>query len=739
MRFACFDRWDTPKPDPTGVTEAKWTSGVDSTRNLELTCMGETTIGKGDRILFADPRGNLQETIVVSPEHRREDTRIITSLVCKGSIQELDDTFIEDKRNRTATATQCLRKALEGTRWTVGTVDDDGTTADLSFYHVSALEAVESIASEYGLEITSSYLMDPQHLRITNRAVNLVKAQGDQSNEGLRRFEYGHDLKGVTRTVDATGVKTRLYGYGKGLPATDEEGNETGGYGRRIDFSDINNGKPYVEDTEATKLWGLPGPADEALGDNLINNGDFEKGAGRADGWTFSPSLAFLDAQITGDGNIKPHAGTTMLRMGTDTDTCASKAHGDSIKAKPGVTYELSFWTLANPGETFKVSIRQGYTAYPDPTIKITPATNTGQWTRTRQRFTIDFPKEINIWIIFEKPTGTIYLDDVELRALTSTTIHPAEGIYENGDCEDKQQLLEETKAELERRSVPTVSYEADILTFARSGTDLNGVGLGDRVLLVDTTFTPDLRLAGRVLQLEEDLFDPALTTVTIGNIIERFTTSNRSAKQRLERVVAESAAWDTSSQQISQNAGKWDQVAQTVVDNATQWNQTAATVNDNAADWNATYETVSSKQADWDAAASTVSQHSDEWDTAATAVTEGKPEWDAATDMVTKNSGAWSESGRLVQANKDAWTDAALTVSQNQAAWDRASTDVSLGKADWDEAYVTAVNLTQSVRQSGTETTLRHGDLAITLGDKISLTDQSDTWVFENGTFVKQ
>ena len=104
-----------------------------------------------------------------------------------------------------------------------------------------------------------------------------------------------------------------------------------------------------------------------------------------------------------------------------------------------------------------------------------------------------------------------------------------------------------------------------------------------------------------------------------------------------------------------------------------------------------------------------------------------------------TKNSGAWSESGRLVQANKDAWTDAALTVSQNQAAWDRASTDVSLGKADWDEAYVTAVNLTQSVRQSGTETTLRHGDLAITLGDKISLTDQSGTWVFENGTFVKQ
>lgn len=216
MRFACFDRWNDLKPDLTGVTEAKWASGVDGTRALELACVGETTVGKGDRIVFTDPRGSLWETVVVSPEHRREDMRIVTSLVCKGSIRELDDTFIEDKRNRNATATQCLAKALENTRWSVGTVDDDGTLVDLGFYHISSLQAVEDIADKFGLEVTASYLMDPQHLRITDRAVNLLKSQGDQTGEGLRRFEYGHDLKGITRTVDATGVKTRLYGYGKG-------------------------------------------------------------------------------------------------------------------------------------------------------------------------------------------------------------------------------------------------------------------------------------------------------------------------------------------------------------------------------------------------------------------------------------------------------------------------------------------------------------------------------------------
>ena len=85
MRFACFDRWNEPKPDPTGVTEAKWTSGVDGTRSLELTCVGGTNVGKGDRIVFTDPRGHLQETIVVSPEHRREDTRIITSLYARAA------------------------------------------------------------------------------------------------------------------------------------------------------------------------------------------------------------------------------------------------------------------------------------------------------------------------------------------------------------------------------------------------------------------------------------------------------------------------------------------------------------------------------------------------------------------------------------------------------------------------------------------------------------------------------
>jgi hypothetical protein len=694
MRFACFDRWDEPKPELNGITSVIWTTGVDGTRTLEVTAIGENHVGKGDRLVFQDPRGRLQETIVVSPEHRREESRIVTSLVCKGSTGELDDTFIEDRRNRSATARQCLAKALEGTRWTVGTVEGSDT-ADLSFYHVSAWEAVEKTAAKFNLEVTASYLMDPAHTHITDRAINLVKAQGDQTGTP-RRFEYGHDLKGIVRTVDASHVKTRLYGYGKGLPTVDEEGNETGGYGRRIDFKDINNDKPYVEDPQATALWGVPGPAVSTLGANLIVGGGFEKTYGA--GWLLSPSTAFLDALVKKDGSITPCEGKIMLRMGTDTGTCATSAICDPTKVKGGREYQLTMWTYGATGATVSLKVSQNVTVYPTSDINLTPPANTGRWTRITRRFTTHAKCDsIRIWI--EKPTGTVYVDDISLTEVTTTGIHPAEGIYENGDCEDKTQLLAETKAELKRRSTPAISYEADVLTLARSGMNTHDVALGDRVLLVDTTFTPDLRLSGRVLQLEENLLDPALTVITIGNIIERFTTSSRNAQQRLDRVIADTGAWQSTSQQVAQNASKWDQVAQTVVDNTSRWNDATNTVEANAS------------------------------------------RWEATTNTVNGNITSWNNTAATLQAKQDAWDRTRETLDARQSDWDDAFATVAEKSSTWDNAAIIAASHAQAIRQSTAGgVTLHNGQLAITLGDTISLTDETDTtWTFANGLFVKQ
>lgn len=554
---------------------------------------------------------------------------------------------------------------------------------------------MEKTAAKFNLEITASYLMDPAHTHITDRAINLVKAQGDQT--GIpRRFEYGHDLKGIVRTVDASHVKTRLYGYGKGLPTLDEEGNETGGYGRRIDFKDINNGKPYVEDQQATALWGVPGPAVSTLGANLITGGGFEKTYGA--GWLLSPSTAFLDALVKKNGDITPCEGKVMLRTGTDTDTCATSAICDPTKVKGGREYQLTMWTHGAASATVSLKVSQNVTVYPTSDIVLTPPANTGRWTKTTRRFTTH-AKCDSIRIQVEKPTGVMYVDDISLMEVATTSIHPAEGIYENGDCEDKAQLLAETKAELKRRSTPTISYEADVLTLARSGMNTQGVALGDRVLLVDTTFTPDLRLSGRVLQLEENLLDPALTVITIGNIIERFTTSSRNVQQRLDRVIADTGAWQSTSQQVAQNASKWDQVAQTVVDNTNRWNDATNTVETNAS------------------------------------------RWEATTNTVNGNTDSWNNAATILAAKQDAWDHASETLDARRPDWDAATASVAERSRAWDDAAAIAASHAQAISQSTTGgVTIHHDQLAITLGETIGLTDETGTtWTFTNGAFVKQ
>ena len=75
-----------------------------------------------------------------------------------------------------------------------------------------------------------------------------------------------------------------------------------------------------------------------------------------------------------------------------------------------------------------------------------------------------------------------------------------AEGIFEDGDCEDKAVLLAEGKAALAERSKPVVSYEGTVEALGRAGFDANACDLGDNVQIVDATFKQPLRLTGRVL-----------------------------------------------------------------------------------------------------------------------------------------------------------------------------------------------------------------------------------------------
>lgn len=258
MRYMIFDRWGNPLGDLPYVIKAVRTRATDGTDTLDITTIGE--INKDERIVFKDSMGCWAEYLCQSTQTARAAGMPVTVAYCAGGIAELSRTYIEDKRNRNANAKACLAKALEGTRWAVGTVET-GTitgTADLAFYHCTVLEAVQKTADTYGLEVQTEYQPDPTGNRIGRRIIHLVEHRGTANT--TKRFEYGKDLTQIKRDIDSGDVITRLYGWGKGIEQTNDQGEATGGYGRKISFADVNNGKPYVQDDQALANWGIPGP-----------------------------------------------------------------------------------------------------------------------------------------------------------------------------------------------------------------------------------------------------------------------------------------------------------------------------------------------------------------------------------------------------------------------------------------------------------------------------------------------
>ena len=383
MRFMLFDRWGNPLGDIQSVIDAKRTRGTDGTDTLDITVIGE--IDKDERIVFRDSMGRWAEYLCRYPETERSSGRPITTAYCSGSVCELSKVYIEDRRNRSATAEACLSKALDGTKWKVGTVQAGLTThqADLACYHEFVSDALQDICDTFGLELQTRIEVDGSTVKA--RYIDLLEQRGDP--ESTRRFEYRKDLPAIKRTVDSDNVITRLWCWGKGVEQTDGNGEATGGYSRKIGIGDVNDGKPYIDaDASTLAQWGIAGPD-----------------------------------------------GKTM----------------------------------------------------------------------------------------------------------------PSEGVYETGDIDDPAKLLAAGKAYLAKTCKPSVSYTATVAALGRAGFDPEGVDVGDSVQIIDSAFTPTLRLEGRVLKIEEDLIGTlADTTLTLGNITQSYTQRMAAQKQQLDKLINSSGAW---------------------------------------------------------------------------------------------------------------------------------------------------------------------------------------------------
>lgn len=176
---------------------------------------------------------------------------------------DLNSFIIENKRPG-GTADQVLSGILEGTGYQLGNVDGLTRTGKLSFYYISVRQALVKIIESYACEFKIRYTFVEN--KIIGRYIDLNQRFGRVTGH---QFEYGSNILNVTYEESSDDVVTALIGRGKGEQSTDENGEATGGYGRRVQFKDVvwsvSNGDPvdkpagqnYVTNEAARNIYGL--------------------------------------------------------------------------------------------------------------------------------------------------------------------------------------------------------------------------------------------------------------------------------------------------------------------------------------------------------------------------------------------------------------------------------------------------------------------------------------------------
>lgn len=237
-----MNRWGSQLGTVTDVLSATWTEELGGEDTLAVST--STPMAKGDRVVWLDAQGLWHEHVVSEVAQSHDGGDPVYSATCENSISELFGDFVEDRKPRDEVAAAALSGILSGTRWEVGTVTVEGSHST-NFYRVSAREALQSLIEKWGGELSTT--IEVEGCEVVSRKVNLTRRGRDNG----RRFTYSRDMTKVSRTFCADDVVTAMYGYGKGEEVGD-------GYGRGVDFSDVNGGKAYVEDADALEVWGRP-------------------------------------------------------------------------------------------------------------------------------------------------------------------------------------------------------------------------------------------------------------------------------------------------------------------------------------------------------------------------------------------------------------------------------------------------------------------------------------------------
>ena len=169
------------------------------------------------------------------------------------------DGYIEDYRPTDKTLIDVFTTLLNGSRWQVGLIKSNARVTT-SFYYLTRKDAISKVIDKCNIEIKPRIIYS--NGRILKRYIDVYDTLGRDTG---KVYVAGNDLLTVAEKNSKGAIYTAAVGRGKG------EETDSGGYGRKITFADVEwrtergnpvdkpKGQKFVELKEATKIYGFDG------------------------------------------------------------------------------------------------------------------------------------------------------------------------------------------------------------------------------------------------------------------------------------------------------------------------------------------------------------------------------------------------------------------------------------------------------------------------------------------------
>lgn len=175
---------------------------------------------------------------VITETEKNSDNRSITTYASGAWVQIAKSGIIKPQRIESKTVNEFMDMALAGMKWKRGKTEYSGFHTMTIDEFIDPLKFLKDIASLFDLEI--QYRVEVVGSQIVGWYVDMVKKRGRETG---KEVTLGKDLVGIRRVENSQDICTALVGFVKG------EGDKI------ITVESINNGLPYITDSDAFQRW----------------------------------------------------------------------------------------------------------------------------------------------------------------------------------------------------------------------------------------------------------------------------------------------------------------------------------------------------------------------------------------------------------------------------------------------------------------------------------------------------